>query len=206
MITDPKIEKYMYDLLPPRDSVLAEMERYAEDHKVPIIGPAASRLLATLVMVSGARRIFELGSAIGYSTIWLARAAGQGAEVHYSDGSAENAERARRYFEEAAVADRIHVHVGDALTALADTPGEFDLIFNDVDKDGYPAVLKAVPERIRHGGLFVADNTLWHARVLDPQEKTDHAVRLFNDQLFASPFFYATQVPLRDGISIAIRL
>jgi caffeoyl-CoA O-methyltransferase len=206
MITDPKIERYIHDLLPARDPVLTEIEEYAEDQKIPIVGPAVGRFLAALVVMTKARRIFELGSAIGYSTIWLARAAGESAELHYFDGSAQLAERARAYFERAAVADRIHVHVGDALTALAQIPGEFDLIFNDVDKDGYPAVLETVPGRIRHGGLFVTDNTLWHARVLDPHEATDHAVRLFNERLFASPYFYATLVPLRDGISVAIRL
>jgi predicted O-methyltransferase YrrM len=206
MITDPKIEQYIYDLLPARDAVLTEIEGYARERKIPIIGPAVGRLLTALILMTKARRIFELGSAIGYSTIWLARAAGPGAEVHYSDGSFENAERARRYFERAEVADRIQVHVGDALTALSEEPGEFDVIFNDVDKTGYPAVLEAVPGKIRHGGLFVTDNTLWHARVLDPREDTDHAVRLFNEQLYASPFFYAAQVPLRDGVTVAVRL
>jgi caffeoyl-CoA O-methyltransferase len=206
MITDPKVEQYIYDLLPARDSVLTEMEQYAEDRKVPIVGAVVGRFLVALVMMSKARRIFELGSAIGYSTIWLARAAGQDAEVHYSDGSAQNAERAQQYFERAGVADRIHVHVGDALTALGQVSGEFDLIFNDVDKQGYPAVLEAVPGRIRQGGLFVTDNTLWHSRVLDPQDQTDHAVRLFNERLFASPFFYVSQLPLRDGVSVALRL
>ena len=206
MIIDPKIEQYMHDLLPARSSVLTEMEAYAADRDVPIVGPAVARLLATLVKIIKARRIFELGSAIGYSTIWLAQAAGEGAEVHYSDGSAENAERARGYFERAGVAHRIQIHVGDALTALAQVPGEFDVIFNDVDKSGYPAVLDGVPGRIRAGGLFITDNTLWHARVLDPHEETDHAVRLFNQRLFASSDFYATQVPLRDGVSVAVRL
>lgn len=206
MIIDPKIEQYMHDLLPARSSVLMEMEAYAADRNIPIVGPAVGRFLATLVKITKARRIFELGSAIGYSTIWLAQAAGEGAEVHYSDGSAENAERARQYFERAGVAGRIQIHVGDALTALAQTPGEFDVIFNDVDKGGYPSVLDAVPGRIRNGGLFITDNTLWHARVLDPHEETDHAVRLFNQRLFASPDFYATQVPLRDGVSVAVRL
>lgn len=206
MITHPDIEKYMHDLLPARDEVLAEIEAYAAEHKIPIVGPAVGRLLATLVMITGARRIFELGSAIGYSTIWLARAAGSNAEVHYSDGSTANSERARGYFDRAGVASRIHIHVDDALTALAATPGSFDLIFNDVDKDGYPAVLKAVPDRIKSGGLFITDNTLWHARVLDPKEATDRAVCLFNRLLFNSSEFYTTQVPLRDGVSIAIRL
>jgi caffeoyl-CoA O-methyltransferase len=206
MITDPKIEQYIEELLPARDPLLTEIETYAAEHKVPIVGPAVGRLLTALVMITKARRIFELGSAIGYSTIWLAQAAGEGAEIHYSDGSAENAERARAYFNRAGVAGRIHVHVGDALTALAKTTGEFDLIFNDVDKLGYPDVLKAVPSRIRQGGLFITDNTLWHARVLDPQDETDLAVRLFNRQLYTSSDFYTTQVPLRDGVSVAIRL
>ncbi len=206
MITDPKIEQYMQDLLPARDEVLAEIEAYAAENKVPIIGPAVARFLASLVMMTKAKRIFELGSAIGYSTIWLARAAGPDAEVHYSDGSPANAERARGYFARAGVASLIHVHVGDALSALAATPGSFDLIFNDVDKDGYPAVLEVVPDRIKMGGLFIMDNTLWHGSVLDPKEATDHAVCLFNRRLFDSPDFYVTQLPIRDGVSVGIRL
>ncbi len=206
MITNPDIERYMSDLLPARDQVLAEMETYATENNIPIVGPAVGRFLAALAMMTKATRIFELGSAIGYSTIWFARAAGPQAEVHYSDGSPENAERARRYFERANVASSIRIHVGDALTALASTPGSFDLIFNDVDKDGYPAVLAAVPDRIRTGGLFVTDNTLWHARVLEPKEATDKAVCAFNRELFNSQKFYTTQVPIRDGVSVGIRL
>jgi predicted O-methyltransferase YrrM len=206
MITDPNIEKYMHSLLPARDEVLAEMEAYAAEHDVPIIGPAVARFLAALVMMTKAKRIFELGSAIGYSTIWMARAAGADAEVHYSDGSAENAKRAQGYFERAGVASRIHVHVGDALTALALAPGTFDLIFNDVDKDGYPTVLDAIPNRIKTGGLFVTDNTLWHGTVVNPQQASERAVCLFNQRLFESPDFYATQLPIRDGVSVAVRL
>lgn len=205
MITDPNIQEYMNGLLPPRDEVLAAIETYAAEHKIPIVGPAVARFLASLVMMTKAKRIFELGSAIGYSTIWLARAAGPDAEVHYSDGSQENAQRARASFESAGVASRIQVHVGDALTALASTPGSFDLIFNDVDKEGYPAVLDAVPDRIKIGGLFITDNTLWSGRVLDPQDATTRAVCLFNQRLFASLQFYATQLPIRDGVSVAIR-
>jgi predicted O-methyltransferase YrrM len=206
MITDPAIEQYMHSLLPPRDEVLAEIEAYAAKHNIPIVGPAVARFLSSLVMMTKAKRIFELGSAIGYSTIWLARAAGPDAEVHYSDGDPAKAERAQGYFERAGVASRIRVHVGDALSALAATPGSFDVIFNDVDKDGYPAVLDAVPDRIKRGGLFITDNTLWHARVLDPKEAIDRAVCLFNQRLFSSPQFYVTQLPIRDGVSVGIRL
>ena len=206
MITDPSMEQYLHELLPPRDEVLTEMEAYAAEHQIPIVGPVVARFLASLVMMMKAKRIFELGSAIGYSAIWLARAAGAGAEVHYSDGNPTNAERARGYFERAGVATRIQVHVGDALTCLAATSGSFDVIFHDVDKDGYPAVLEAVPNRLQTGGLFITDNTLWHARGLDPQDATDHAVCTFNQRLFSSPYFYTTQLPMRDGVTVALRL
>src|SRR5215469_17632837 len=128
------VEEYLYKLLPERDVVMGEMEAYAEMNRVPIIGPAVARMLALFVQVSGAKRIFEMGSAIGYSTIWLARAAGPKGEVFYTDGDAENAKRAQEHFRKAGVAKRIHVQVGDALTLVKKAPGKFDFIFNDVNK------------------------------------------------------------------------
>src|SRR5215471_21761983 len=103
------VEEYLYKLLPERDGVVKEMEDYAEEHRIPIIGPAVARLLALLVQTSGAQRVFEMGSAIGYSTIWLAQAAGPKAQVFYVDGDAKNAERAREYFRRAGVAKRVRV-------------------------------------------------------------------------------------------------
>lgn len=195
----------MLGLLPARDEVLAEMEALAAERRIPIVGPAVARVLAQLVLISGAKRIFELGSAIGYSTIWLARAAGAGAEVHYSDGSADNAKRARAYFERAGVADRIQVHVGDALTALRSTEGDFDLIFNDVDKEGYLDVLAAAPSRLRPGGIFATDNTLWHERVLNPQDEASRTIVEFNRKLFSDSAFWSTLIPLRDGVVVAVK-
>jgi len=109
------VEDYIYNLLPERDAVVREMESYAEEHRIPIIGPAVARMLALFVQVSGAKRIFEMGSAIGYSTIWLARAAGAKAKVTYTDGDVEKARRAKEYFQRAAVAKRIEVRIGDAM-------------------------------------------------------------------------------------------
>lgn len=203
MITNPAIDEYILNLLPPRDAVLAEMEAYAAEHKVPIVGPAVGSLLGQFVMISGAKRIFELGSAIGYSTIWLARAAGEGAEIHYSDASEDNARRAREYFRRAGVEDRVHVHVGEALGCLAQVPGEFDLIFNDVDKHGYLGVLDAVPVRLRTGGLFISDNALWHERVLNPTDETSRIVVEFNHKVFTSNRFISTILPLRDGVLVS---
>lgn len=206
MIVNPEIERYLDGLLPARDAVLQEMEAQAARRDIPIIGPAVGRVLAQLVMIGKAKRIFELGSAIGYSTIWLARAAGPGAEVHYTDSSPDNAKEAAGYFQRAGVAHLIHVHVGDALACFRQTEGQFDFIFNDVNKDGYPAVLEAVPSRLKRGGLFVTDNTLWHERVLQPREESDLAVTSFNRNLYDSSQFFTTLLPLRDGVSVGFKL
>src|SRR5262245_8231627 len=107
------------------------MENYAAEHGVPIIGPAVARLLSLLVQISGAKRIFEMGSAIGYSTIWLARAAGPKGKVFYTDGDPEKVHRAQMYFRMAGVAKRIEVQIGDALAIVKKTPGMFDVIFID---------------------------------------------------------------------------
>src|SRR6266446_3848321 len=113
-ITVPEVEDYLYAMLPPRDEVLAEMEAEASKNKVAIVGPAVARVLYQLAMISGAKKIFEMGSAIGYSTIWWARAVGDGGRVIYTDGDPKRADKARRYFDRAGVSQRITIRVGDA--------------------------------------------------------------------------------------------
>jgi caffeoyl-CoA O-methyltransferase len=199
------VEQYLYELLPERDAVISEMEAYAAEHRVPIIGPAVARLLSLFAQVSGAKRIFEMGSAIGYSTIWLARAAGPKGKVHYTDGDAANAQRAREYFRRAGVAKRINVQVGDALELLEKTPGKFDLIFNDVNKDQYPDALRVALPKLKRGGLFITDNTLWSgkaARPAAPDDKATLGVQKFNEMVYASKELYPVLIPLRDGVTV----
>src|SRR5437764_12491536 len=114
-ITDPEVEKYFYGLLPERDSVLQEMEVQARKRDIPIVGPAVARVLYQYARLINARKVFELGSAIGYSTIWWARAVGDGGEVFYTDGDQKKASEANGYFQRAGVKDRIHVGVGHAV-------------------------------------------------------------------------------------------
>jgi caffeoyl-CoA O-methyltransferase len=197
------VEQYLYELLPERDAVVSEMEQYAEEHRVPIIGPAVARLLALFVEVSGAKRIFEMGSAIGYSTIWLAP--GPKGKVHYTDGDPANAQRAREYFRRAGVAKRIDVQVGDALELLKKTSGKFDLIFNDVDKHQYPDALRAALPKLRRGGLFITDNTLWSGKAARPASADDArtlGVQEFNRLVYASPELYPVLIQLRDGVTV----
>jgi caffeoyl-CoA O-methyltransferase len=199
------VEQYLYQLLPERDEVVREMEEYAEQNRIPIIGPAVARLLSLLVQVSGAKRIFEMGSAIGYSTIWLARAAGPKAKVIYTDGDPEKARRAQENFRRAGVAKRIQVQVGDALELVKKAPGKFDLIFNDIDKHQYPVALKAALPKLRRGGLFITDNTLWSgkaARPAAPEDKNTLGVQEFNRLVYASKELYPVLIPLRDGVTL----
>jgi predicted O-methyltransferase YrrM len=206
--TDPNVDKYMLDLLPERDAVLREMEREAQRRDIPIVGPAVGRLLYQYARLIGARRVFEMGSAIGYSTIWWARATGEGGEVFYTDRDPRNAAEAAGYFQRAGVDRRVEVAIGDALEVLSEQKSEFDVIFNDVDKEAYPRVLRLVSSRLRKGGLFITDNVLWSGRVTkaEPREKSTQAICEFNQQLYAMPEFFTTIVPLRDGLAIAVKL
>jgi caffeoyl-CoA O-methyltransferase len=202
-ILNSTVEKYLESLLPKRDAVLTEMERYAKKHDVPIIGPACGRLLYLLAQISGAKRIFEMGSAIGYSTIWLARAAGPGAEIYYTDGSAENAKRAGQNLNRAGVSDRVQILVGDALMLLDEIGGPFDLIFIDVDKHQYPkAMQKAVP-RLKSGGLLITDNVLWSGRVTaKSKDVRTSSIQQFNRLVYSSDELFPVIVPLRDGVAV----
>ncbi len=206
-ITAGPVDDYLYSLLPKRDEVLNEMEAYATQHNVPIVGPAVARVLQQLAMLIDAKTVFELGSAIGYSTIWWARAVGEKGQVFYTDGDSKNAERARRYFDRAGVAKQITLHTGDALEFLSEQKQLFDVIFNDVDKEDYPRVLRLVPPRLRKGGLFITDNVLWSGRVAEtnPTDAETKAILDFNRQLYAMKDFFTTILPLRDGLAVAIK-
>jgi caffeoyl-CoA O-methyltransferase len=207
-ITHPDVDTYLYSLLPPRDEVLAEMEAEATKHKIPIVGPAVASFFRQLVMMTGAKNVFEMGSAIGYSTIWWARAVGDGGRVHYTDGDRKNAEKARRYFERAGVADRIKIHIGDAIELLSEQKEAFDIVFNDIDKEDYPRVLRQVVPRVKKGGLFVTDNVLWSGRVTNQAnpDAATKAIQQFNRDLYKSKDFYTTIMPVRDGVAVAVRI
>ena len=203
------VEQYLYKLLPERDTIVSEMEAHAEQYRVPIIGPAVARLLSLLAQVSGAKRIFEMGSAIGYSTVWLARAAGPKGKVFYTDGNPSNAHRAQVYFRMAGVTKRIDVKVGDAMELLKKTPGKFDLIFIDVDKHQYPDALRAALPKLRRGGLLVTDNTLWSGKAARPAAEDDpltKGVQEFNRLVYASKELYPVLIPMRDGVTVCRKL
>ncbi|HMC30558.1 MAG TPA: O-methyltransferase [Candidatus Angelobacter sp.] len=206
-ITEAAVDQYMLSLLPARGAVLEEMEEQARKRNIPIVGPAVGRVLFQYARLINAKKVFELGSAIGYSTLWWAQAVGEDGEIFYTDGDPKKADEARGYFERAGVAGHIHIGVGDALEQFAKQKQEFDIVFNDIDKEGYPRVLDLVASRLRRGGLFITDNVLWSGRVTQAQakEESTRAIQEFNRRLYAMKDFFTTILPLRDGLAVAVK-
>jgi predicted O-methyltransferase YrrM len=207
LILTSEVEAYLARLLPASHEVLAEMEAQARRRDIPIVGPVVARLFRLLAQVAGARRVFELGSAIGYSTLWWAEAVGPQGEVFYTDNSRANAEEAAAYFRRAGCAERIRILTGEALAMLQATPGDFDIVFLDLNKEQYGAALDAAVPRLRRGGLLVADNVLWRgeaARTPPPEGAARHMAE-FNRKLYADGRLEPVILPLRDGVAVARR-
>ena len=216
-ILHPSINEYLLDIIPERDAVLTEMEAYARERRFPIVGPLVGRVLHQLVLLTNPKRIFEMGSGFGYSAYWMAKALREpDASIICTDGSQENADRAAAYLSRGGIAERIDYRVGNALDIIDETEGEFDIIYNDIDKDGYPeAFRKAIP-RLRSGGLFITDNMLWMGRVVQdvpevaPENEqwlheATRGVKELTRLLYSSPDVFTTIIPLRDGISVAVK-
>jgi len=207
-IVDPQFDAYMASRLARFDEpVLAEMEAEGERRHFPIVGRNVGVTLELLARSIGARRVMELGSGFGYSGYWFARAVGPDGEVRCTDGDQGNAEAARAYLERAGFADRVAYHVGDALESFAGIEGDFDVVFCDIDKPGYPAAWRAASERIRVGGLYLCDNTLGFGggTVLDAGDGPD-AIREHNRLIAEDERFISTIVPTREGVLAALRI
>jgi len=211
-ITDPRIEAYSKKLLARHDDVvLNEMEAVAEANGFPIVGRMVGVTLEILARGIGARRVFELGSGYGYSGYWFARAVGDDGIVHLTDGDPENQPKALDYLKRAGLSERVSFHVGDALTSFASVDGDWDIVYCDVDKAGYPDCWRAARGRIRRGGMFICDNTLWSGRVAEDNPEDvrpgwTEAIKQMNAEIAADTTFLSMILPIRDGVMVALRL
>jgi predicted O-methyltransferase YrrM len=210
MVTYEQISDYHLRLSAHDDPVLLRMEEEARRDQFPIIGPAAGKLCYLMARAIGARRVFELGSGYGYSTLWFARAVREngGGVVHHTVWDDDLQRRARANVEEAGYSDLVRYHLGEAVQTLRDTEGPFDILFNDIDKDGYPASLPVMKEKLRVGGVILIDNMLWQGRIFDPsdQDPTTEGVREFTRRLQEDRDFVFQLVPVRDGVIAALRV
>ena len=206
-ILNPDIEDYMESLTPAGDSILKEMEERARVSEFPIVGPLVGRLLFQLALMINAKRVLELGSGFGYSAYWFAKAVGEDGSVVYTDISDENARAAGDFFGRAGLGQRLDIRTGDAVKILEGSPGGFDIIFNDIDKEYYPLVVDPAYEKLRKGGIFITDNVLWSGRVLTQDDSpSTEGVREFTRLLFSNEGFFTTIIPLRDGVSVSVKL
>jgi caffeoyl-CoA O-methyltransferase len=207
-IVNPDIETYMATLQARHDEpALLEMEAEGKERDFPIVGRNVGVTLEVLARSVGARRVMELGSGFGYSAYWFARAVGVGGEVHCTDGDPDNAAKAETYLSRADLWDRVTYHVGDAVEQLATLEGTFDIVYDDIDKHGYPDAWRAARDRIRVGGLYICDNVLWSGRVLEENPDRNTAAILEHNGLIAGDDrFLSTIVPTRDGVFVALRI
>ncbi len=206
-IVNPAIERYLLELESPKDEVLKEMERLAAPRNFPIIGPLVGRLIYQIALLVKAKRIFEMGSGFGYSAYWFALALGQDGEITCTDGSNENARLAKEFFQKGGIQTRVRFEVGDAIEIIGRTEGEFDIIFNDIDKELYPMAFRKALPKLRKGGLLIADNVLWGGAVTtsDTSPRTQ-GIRDYTKLLYESNGLLTTIIPLRDGVSITLKL
>jgi len=212
-ITNEAVEDYIRGLLARHDEpVLLEMEAEGAERGFPIVGRMVGVVLEIIARAVGAKRIFELGSGYGYSAYWFSRAVGSEGEVHLTDGDAANEAKAVDYLGRAGLSGPVRFHVGEAVETLRGTDGEFDIVYNDIDKGDYPKAWRAARDRIRIGGLFISDNTLWSGRVTGASVEEDRrpgwtvAIKEMNETIAADPGFISSILPIRDGVTVAIRL
>src|SRR5687768_10661923 len=212
MAMDPvpqQVREYLDSLVPERPAEMRAMEAHAKEVGFPIVGPASGYLCYQVAKMIGARRMFELGSGFGYSTAWFARAVQEngGGEVYHVVWSEELSQQARGHLSALGYEGIIRYRVSEAVQALRETEGPFDLIFNDIDKKGYPNSLPVIAEKLRPGGVLIIDNMLWHGKIFDESDQSEdtRGVREFTRQITTDSAWIASLVPIRDGLIVAVK-
>ncbi len=206
-IVHPAIEDYLTSLAPPSDPVLREIEARAKKEDFPIVGPLVGRLLAVLAKAINARVVFEMGSGYGYSGLWFAHALPKQGKIILTDTSHARAKQAQAYFAKANQASKLDVRVGDAVELIEQASGPFDVVFIDIEKERYPLAFQKALPKLRVGGLLIADNVLWFGSVVtDSTEPDVVAIKQFGRLLYETPTTLSTVIPLRDGVSVSIKL
>ena len=186
------------------------MEIHAKEASFPIIGAPAGYLCYQIARIAGAKHVFELGSGYGYSTAWFAKAVTEngGGTVHHVVWDSQLSRRARGHLGRLGYGDIVEYHVGEAVETLNGTPGPFDLIFNDINKESYPVSLPVIEEKLKSGGVLIVDNMLWLGRIFDEndQDPSTQGVREFTRRITSNDGWIASIVPIRDGLLVAYKV
>lgn len=206
-IVAPDVTDYVDSLANRGDARLAKVEGQGAREGWPIVGAAEGTFLHILAKSIGARRILELGTAIGYSGSWFARALPEDGQLITVEANPDTARIAQANLEKTGVASKVTILVGLARDILEDLQGPFDLIFIDINKDGYPEVLEPCIQRLRVGGLLVTDNVLWRGEVArKSRSRETQAIREYNERLAKDARMMVSILPLRDGVSVGLKV
>ncbi|MBZ0169524.1 O-methyltransferase [Candidatus Methylomirabilis lanthanidiphila] len=212
LIIHQEQEDYLERLLPERDLLLREMERFADAHGIPIADPEVAMFLEITTRAIRATRVLEVGTAIGYADIFMARAMAPQGRVVTIDTNTEMIEKAKAYVKRAGLEDRVEFHEGPALTVIPTLDGPFDLVYLDAVKGEYRGYLDLALPLIRVGGVVVCDNVLWRGqvasgRLFDEQyRQSTEALRGFNDYFVHHPQMLAQILPLGDGLAYSVKV
>lgn len=208
-ISYDKLQEYLASLVPLREPVMQEMEEYAEKDHFPILGPASGYYCYQLARMIHAQSVFELGSGYGYSTAWFAKAVREngGGVVHHTVWDDALSAMAKGYLQRLRLDDLVEFHNSEAVAALRQTEGAFDLIFNDINKEGYPDSLPVIKSKLRSGGLLITDNVIWRGKILNSNdhEAATEAIRRFTRALTADADWIVSLAPVRDGLIVAYK-
>jgi predicted O-methyltransferase YrrM len=208
-LLSPQLRGFLDELVPPRSAELQAMEAYARETGFPIVGPVAGHLCYQIARLIGAKRVFELGSGYGYSTAWFARAVQEngGGQVHHAVWTQELSQRARRHLDALGFGGIVQYHVSEAVQALKETPGPFDLIFNDIEKQDYADALHVIAQKLRPGGVLIVDNMLWYGRIFDQSDRSPatQGVRELTRRITADPDWIVSILPVHDGLMVALK-
>ena len=203
------VQEYLASLVPPREPEMQKMEQIAEKNDFPIIGPACGYYCYQMARMINAKSVFELGSGYGYSTAWFAKAVKEngGGVVHHTVWDEDLSKRAQAHLSALGLVDLVQFHNAEAVATLRETQGPFDIIFNDIDKEGYPDSLPVTKEKLRHGGILIIDNMLWHGQTLDPNdhEKSTEAIRRYTRDITSDLDWIVSLIPARDGMIVAYK-
>lgn len=211
-IVEPAVERYLAALNANADPGLHAIAAQGQDQQLPIVLADTGLLLHVLVAASGARRVLEIGTAVGYSGAWMATALPTDGRLVTFERDGDRAAAARRNFEQLGVADRVEVRVGEAAALIADVDGPLDLVFQDGDKSLYSPLHDRIVALLRPGGLLAVDNTLWSGSVAPGfsglHQRSPESVALisaYNERLATDPRLRAIFLPVGDGVALAVK-
>jgi caffeoyl-CoA O-methyltransferase len=203
------IDQYIHSHCSPESAVLQELARETRAKSKDsgmMVGHVQGLFLRSLVRMTRAKRVLEIGTFTGYSALAMAEGLPEDGEVLTCDVDPKNTAIARQYWDRSPHGGKITLRLGPALKTIETVSGLVDLVFIDADKRNYVQYWDAVVPKLRHGGVVVADNVLWSGRVLDPQSNDDHAIVAFNDHVLKDQRVEVVMLPLRDGVLLATRL